>query len=459
MIAVVRRLDARGLEGTAAALGYRKAGDEWRGPCPRCGGEDPRSDRAGIRAHRDDPAKALFSCRGCPDAAGLAVALTDRLGPEPRDPDWRPPRRSRRPPRRSPAPGAPPRSAPAPGARPAPAPDAGTDDAAIRRARDAWNAAEPAAPDSPPALHLVARSVLDAGAAPPTTAIRWIPRSRLDRLTRPTRFGPWPPKAAGAMLAAVRDPAGETCGIEVLPLDPGGSRFSAPDGGADRFSNGRTGSGSVRIPGSEPTGPLALVEGTADALAVVRAAGDRLRAAAALTGSAWSPRRIPPDAGPLVLVADADAPGRKAARSLRAALVAAGDPRLVATVRLPPGTDAAELAGTGRLDELRAAVLDRLPRPRQSAAATPDPGPDPPRSPRNRPDPPGSGALSSISRRSTAPSPALSNAAAPDPGRIAPIPAPTAPAALPEVRRRPSTGPESCPLCGAPDCAAPEDCF
>ena len=107
VISVVRLLGAGGLEGAADTPGYRKRGDEWRGPCPRCGGGGDdrggsRSDRAGVRAHQDDSRRGLFSFRRCPGPAGLAIALNDRLGPEPRDPNWRPgrPRRSPTAPRR-----------------------------------------------------------------------------------------------------------------------------------------------------------------------------------------------------------------------------------------------------------------------------------------------------------------------------------------------------------------------
>ena len=61
------------IESAAGAAGWKRAGVEWRGPCPVCGGRD--------RAHVRPGSSADFigSCRGC-DIDGIALAPEDRGG-------------------------------------------------------------------------------------------------------------------------------------------------------------------------------------------------------------------------------------------------------------------------------------------------------------------------------------------------------------------------------------------
>ena len=61
------------IESAAGAAGWKRAGVEWRGPCPACGGRD--------RAHVRPGSSADFigSCRGC-DIDGIALAPEDRGG-------------------------------------------------------------------------------------------------------------------------------------------------------------------------------------------------------------------------------------------------------------------------------------------------------------------------------------------------------------------------------------------
>ena len=346
MIAFPRRAP-EGPEAVAERMIWRKVGDEWRGPCPACGGDGRQSDRAGVRRHRAGPPKVLISCRRCTDRAALQRAVDSVLGPEPADPAFRPTGRSRRDIRRDIRRRS---KAAQPMAQSREMVDTGAD-IRIARCRHAWAASERCGPHSAPAQHLVSRSVLDPGASPPA-AIRWMPRERLGRfLTRPVRLGSWPDEAAGAMLAASTDRAGQVCGIEALPLTADGRRFETP-AGADRIANGRPGQGAVRIPGGAPAGPVAVVEATVDALAVHRAVGGVLREIAALGGSAWRPSRLPTTDADILLIPDPDEAGRLAARRMRESLPTGA----VAVEVVLPLLDPTALIEAGRMPDLAAAV-------------------------------------------------------------------------------------------------------
>ena len=239
--------------------------------------------------------------------------------------------------------------------------------------------------------------------------------------------------------------------------------------------NGTAGAGAVRLDGSGPAAaPWAVVESVANALAVRRAAGDRLAGIVALTGSAWTPHRLPDAPAPVILIPDPDAGGSKAVRSLRAANRRSFAPRPLRAVRLEPGADCADLAAAGRLDELRRAVLDAAgargsPRTDPETPAPTESGPDPaaahPESGRSAPNPPESGAVEAEKPDDPPANPNFFAPGAPDPAPNPPDPAPipprrppAAPAAPPEPapprRQRPV---EPAPALAAPpaDPAAP----
>lgn len=78
------------LEGCATALGLRKVGNEYHGPCPNCGGHGKKdADRFWLKPGKTKD--IIYACRQCADGSAIAKRLID-LGLVQPDSDYEAPR-------------------------------------------------------------------------------------------------------------------------------------------------------------------------------------------------------------------------------------------------------------------------------------------------------------------------------------------------------------------------------
>ena len=282
-----------GVKEWADTLDLTRRGLEFVGPCPLCGGDD--------RFHvRDSAGRAAVGCRGCIDWQSpsekatrfgelLKAVFPNRGGGVARFPGH------------------------APRTRPNPA-----HGEAARRAIAArlWNAAVPA-DDTPARVYLAGRSVWPPDGIGPSlpTAVRWLPRGAVRRDVAADWYGV-PEHTAGAIVYAFRQPGGATIrAVGLDALDADGRR----PGKRWRRTFGQK-KGAAFAVGAAGGDPLVVVEGEVDAIAAAWLyPGAEVWAAVAGAAAVLAPailninRRV-------VIEADPDGPGRKAALTLDTAL-------------------------------------------------------------------------------------------------------------------------------------------
>lgn len=221
--------------------------------------------------------------------------------------------------------------------------DANGESAGPRDAQGLWAAAA-AGEGTPAQSRLVGRGVLEGDAPVP---LRWLTPAASRMAPAAARWLPrLPDGAAGWMVAPLVDRAGSIAALELEPLSADGAHVGFA-GGGKRRTIGPSGGLAFHVAGPAPSGPLAICEGVADALALARYAPvAAARAAHGLSGwvmaahgpRGWSDWRRP---RPVLLVPDGDAAAQRAARK------AARDMRPYAlrahVATLPPGADPAAL--------------------------------------------------------------------------------------------------------------------
>ena len=295
---------------------WRRAGAEWRGPCPVTGEGHTRAWAI--------PDRAMLGCRHCGDGSGRLAgsdfathaAALGVLSPDP----WRP------------APRAPAlwpftRHPPRPAVSPAPAPDRRD----VTALTAVWNRSDPLT-DTPGALYL-ARRVGWSGEWP--AALRWLPAARFAGVR------PRPPAAAGCVVyqftPAARLEASGACGLQLeavngdgaaVPFDVAGKRPSVRD---SRIA----GAVFVARPGA-PGAAVWLAESVIDALAVLALGMPHADAAVLAAGGAGGVglAALPRGSGPVTVAAQNDPAGRAAALRIGIELEAR---RRVWRVRMPRG--------------------------------------------------------------------------------------------------------------------------
>lgn len=231
----------------------------WRGRCPAC-------DYLGtfsVRAGRDG--RALLFCASCRDRDALADAVARATGqerhPEPRDDhDARAVRQRKQ-------------------------------DAALRL----WRGSEPAA-GTPADRYLAARGLRGLVASP---ALRF-------------RGDTWHPEGERlpALVALVSDPSNNPVAVHRTFLTRDGCKATVEP---VKASLGPIWGGAIRLQPTEPKKPLVIAEGIETAASAGRLMG--LPAWAAISaGNLAKGLVLPPEAGRVVISADPDDAGRKAAR-------------------------------------------------------------------------------------------------------------------------------------------------
>ena len=216
------------------------------------------------------------------------------------------------------------------------------------------------------------------GAPPlPAAAVRWLPRKAAAPIRDPrTGKGLWLPEtAAGALLVAFTDAAGEVVAVQLEALTAAGERtpWTTPDGQPQqryRRTRGRATGAYLRLSRSEGEArQLVIVEGPTDALAAFW-----LWMSSTVWGCAGTAgyRHLRPEdvAGfdPVVLAADGDLAGQEATWPAAKQLLEAG-----IRVKKWEGWDGADLVDSlsERLEE-RAAIVEydgQLPRAEAEAIA------------------------------------------------------------------------------------------
>lgn len=238
----------------------RRAGIEQVGPCPVCGGQD----RFAI-----NPARGLFLCRVCPDAAGDGLALVQHVlgcdfaaaldylvgaatvAPDPEEVARRKAAAAAEEQRRRDY-------------------EAKARARAIRDAREIWHAAGPGQ-DTPAAAYLAARGITFPQGWPPT--LRFLPdhpaQKLIDRRLTELHRGP-------CMVAAIQDRGGRVTAVHQTWIDPARPGHKAaialPDGTAApaKMVRGSKKGGAIRLTPLGKSGVLIMGEGietTASALA------------------------------------------------------------------------------------------------------------------------------------------------------------------------------------------------
>ena len=311
------------IESAAVAAGWKRAGVEWRGPCPLCGGRDRAHVRPGSSAN------FIGSCRGCDiDGIALARALVGDVGeawtayddPGPSRADIL---------HRS---GFTALSCPAV-ARPAGRPGATTSG----RLGRLWAATE-ALTGTAGAAYLESRGL----SAPWPAAVRWLPADVAGDL-RPRL----PVCAAGAVcyrFAAADDD--DTHAVQVEAVRDDGARVLFATQGKRPSVKGSRFEAGARVFVARAGGPdVALCESVIDALAVASSpwgahAGAAVIASAGTSGLTASAVSGWP--GAVTIFAQGDAPGVASALRLRLALEAGG--RVVRCELPASGTDWADAA-------------------------------------------------------------------------------------------------------------------
>ena len=273
----------------AGLLQLRRAGQEWRGPCPSCGGTDR------FRVNR----KGFFCRCCCPDGRAGADAM--RRIVESAGFDWPQGRRNgaTRPVTRRTAPNGP-RPSPEP-EKPAPGRDL--------RAVKLWEASEDPH-DSPALQYLCVVRLIWPPDEPLPGSARWLPREALGSLTPP-------PNTAGCVAFAYRGRIGEVGMVKLEALTAAG-RLTVPRW---RRNVGKLSGLRFETP-DHGGGSLHVCEGELSGLAVgvqCAALGEGL--AVALGGSSGDASACWDSEGRSVVIhCDRDRAGRVAARKLRRAL-------------------------------------------------------------------------------------------------------------------------------------------
>ena len=312
------------IESAAVAAGWKRAGVEWRGPCPFCGGRDRAHVRPGSAAD------FIGSCRGCgADGIALARALVGDVGDA-----W-------------PASNGPGRPAllrhsglGGPGAPSLARATMRTGDGDMSDTRPArlWAATE-ALTGTAGAAYLESRGL----SAPWPAAVRWLPAAaaRLGRL-RPTL----PADASGAVcyrFAAADDD--DTHAVQVEAVRDDGARVLFATHGKRPSVKGSRFESGARVFVARAGGPdVALCESVIDAVSVASrswsASGAAVIASAGTSGLTASAVSGWP--GAVTIFAQGDAPGVASALRLRLALEAGG--RVVRCELPASGTDWADAA-------------------------------------------------------------------------------------------------------------------
>ncbi len=241
-------------------LGLKRLRRSWRGRCPACDYPGTFSVREG------NGGQALLFCASCQDRAALADAVARATGQEKRR-DGRD----------------------------------DTDKAAARlrkveAALRLWRGSEPAA-GTLAAIYLATRGLPDLSASP---ALRF----RGD--TRHPEGGRYP-----AMVALVSDVSGASVAVHRTYLRRDGT--GKADVEPSRAALGPIWGGAVRLYDHDPGKPLVVGEGIETAASAGVMLGFPAWAAIS-AGNMAKGLTLPPDAGSLVLAADPDTTGRKAAR-------------------------------------------------------------------------------------------------------------------------------------------------
>lgn len=341
----------------AAGLELRRAGREWCGPCPHCGGDD----RFHVAPGRDGG--AVLGCRVCEDFPAIreALGLVDgeplRGAGEWVRGKWVPTDRRKRPSKRAegirgrPTAETRPRAAQgrqtgesrasrSPSDRPPPGSRAPATASRENPAR-VWHAGA-AADGTAAADYLLARLPGWRGDLP--LSVRWVPRDAWPwppvRNPEQGRPPPLPRGAAGAVLYLFTDPeSGRGRAVQCEALRANGERL------ADRWRRciGSKG-GAVFVAGgpAKPDG-LVIAEGEVSALALrVLAPGWCVRGAGGTSGMRDPAVALGVDPGlPVRIDGDADPKGRAAAIELTRALRARGQ---MVRARIPDGDGGADAA-------------------------------------------------------------------------------------------------------------------
>ena len=296
----------------AERLGLRNRSGELSGPCPSCGG----TDRFHIKRRGGD---ALVGCRGCIDGGGRGFGAVLREAFPERGPG--------RPALTRPESRCEPRAVETgkpPGAAVHAAEDARREDSR-RKARRVWKATRPLT-GTVAAKYLTSRGVGHVAGAP---ALRFHPA-----LTHRNERGRFP-----CLVAGVQDVSGRFLGIQRTYIAPDGTGKAALD--PVRASLGSLAGGAVRI--LEPAGDGLLlgegIETTAAAVRVLDWPGD---AWATLGTSGLRAVVVPDSVRRVVIAADRDAGGLRAAVALSDRLESEG--RRV-TIEVPPCGDFADWPG------------------------------------------------------------------------------------------------------------------
>ena len=279
----------------AARLDLRNRSGEYVGPCPVCGGEDR------FHVGRGRGGATIVGCRGCIDGQpdkerGEAFGRILRAVFPERFQSGAGERPARTP--------NPPRKPPESHSEPIPGPDDA--DARCKPARRVWERTKPL-PDTIAETYLTARGVGHVGVAP---ALRFSPA-----LSHPCAPGRFP-----CLVAGVQDAAGGFLGVQrtYLAADGAGKANVEPP----RASLGSLSGGAVRL--GEPESGRALVvgegiESTAAAMVLFDAPGW-----AALGTSGLRTIELPEHVRDVVIAADRDAGGLRAAAALYRRLEAEG---------------------------------------------------------------------------------------------------------------------------------------
>lgn len=273
----------------ASRLGLHRAGRGWRGDCPICQYKQCLSLNV-----RDG--KPLIWCASCQDSAALAALLRQAGG-----------------------------SPPAPRPERFPRLDRGDRAARIERAAAIWNGSEPITPDCPAGKYLEKRRISHvAGSA----ALRW-------RADTPHPNG----SRRIALIAAVTGADGQFQAIQRIFLDRDGHKADCEP---VKASLGLVAGGAVRLQSCSKE--LAIGEGIETAAAAGAILG--LPAWAAVScGNLANSMTLPEEIRSVIIAADHDAPGLRAAED--AAVRWRDEGLAVRIIRAAtPGADAADvLAG------------------------------------------------------------------------------------------------------------------
>ena len=302
----------------ADALGLRRRGSEWVGPCPRCGG----TDRFHVRA-RD----GLFGCRGCgDDAAGLFEAVMRAAGCWDNSPAAA---------RRNYGPSPPvPRRQPR---EPARKPD-------YRHVSVAAYGASVAAYGTPAAGYLDRRGVWPESRSDELPAsVRWLPARLAPTEIRGSLadYLAHPDAVAGLAMYVYRTREGELTCAKFEAISAAGQRLNGRDGAAWKRNYGKV-EGGLFVPLDTDGGDWHLTEGEADALAVASTL-ETGRVVCAAGTAGWKLSTCDDARGRrIVLHPDNDYAGLNKARRLHESLVAASVDVAVMLSRVDPAADRAE---------------------------------------------------------------------------------------------------------------------